>query len=659
MPDLSRRRVVQAGAAGALAALSRRPAYAQSLGEERRPMPDLILRNGRIATLNPQAPTATAVAISGGVFQAVGDDREIMALAGPDTEVIDLGGRTVIPGLNDSHTHLIRGGLNYNMELRWDGVPSLADALRMLKEQAQRTPAPQWVRVVGGFTEHQFAEKRLPTLEEINAAAPDTPVFILHLYDRALLNRAALRAVGYTKDTPNPPGGVIERDAAGEPTGLLVAKPNALILYATLAKGPRLPPEYALNSTRHYMRELNRLGITSVIDAGGGFQNYPDDYAIIEQLHKEGQLTVRIAYNLFTQNKGKELEDFQRWTGMVKPGQGDGMYRHNGAGEMLVFSAADFEDFKEPRPDLAASLEDELYAVARHLVENRWPFRIHGTYEESITRFLDAFERVDREVPFDGLHWIIDHAETVSPRSIERIRALGGGIAIQHRMAYQGEDFVARYGARAAEATPPVARMLEMGVPVGAGTDATRVASYNPWVALYWLTSGKTVGGQRLYTEANRLDRTTALRLWTEGSAWFSTEDGRKGRIQAGQYADLAVLSADYFSVAEDEVKDITAVMTVVDGRIVHGAGEFRRRAPDLPPPMPDWSPVRTYGGYQHAAAPARRSATDLHARACADGCAHGCGVHGHAHQGAWLSAVPAGDLKSFWGALGCSCFAF
>ena len=217
------------------------------------------------------------------------------AAAAPDTAVIDLGGRRAIPGLIDSHMHIIRGGLNYNMELRWDGVRSLADAMRMLKAQVERTPAPQWVRVVGGFTDAQFAEKRLPTLDEINAAAPDTPVFILHLYDRALLNAAALRAVGYTKDTPNPIGGEIARDAHGNPTGLLIARPNATILYATLAKGPKLPPEYQKNSSRHFMREVNRLGVTSVIDAGGGFQNYPQDYEIIEELHREGHLTVRIA----------------------------------------------------------------------------------------------------------------------------------------------------------------------------------------------------------------------------------------------------------------------------------------------------------------------------------------------------------------------------
>ena len=648
--DDTRRHLLKTVAAAAtLAALPRdaRP------GDSR--MADLILRNARITTLDTALPSAGAIAFADGRVLAVGDETQVMAHANEDTRVIDAGGRRLVPGLNDSHTHLIRGGLNYNLELRWDGVRSLADAMAMLRAQVAVTPAPQWVRVVGGFSESQFAEKRLPTLDELNAAAPDTPVFILHLYDRALLNRAALRAVGYTQDTPNPPGGEIQRDRAGNPTGLLLAKPNALILYATLAMGPKLPAEYQLNSTRHFMRELNRLGITSVIDAGGGFQNYPEDYRIIEQLHADGQLTVRIAYNLFTQKKGEELADFQRWSKMVRPGQGDDLLRHNGAGEMLVFSAADFEDFREPRPDLPATLEGELASVVRFLAEQRWPFRIHATYDESITRVLDVYEQVNREVPFDGLHWIVDHAETISPRNIDRVRALGGGIAIQHRMAYQGEFFAARYGNDALRHTPPVRRMLQAGVPVGAGTDATRVASYNPWVALYWLVSGRTLGGLQMYGADNRLEREEALQLWTHGSAWFSTEQERKGRLAPGQFADCALLSADYFTVAEDDIPDITSVLTVVGGRIVHGTGPFAPHAPALPAPMPDWSPVNRFGGYQGGTlAQARAALAQAHGPACR--------VHAHDHAGhrhAAHHAVPTRDLQAFWGALGCACFAF
>lgn len=612
---------------------------------------DLILHNGRITTLDRAHPEAEAIAVRDGRVQAVGRAADIMPLAGPDTRLIDAGGRRVIPGLIDSHMHVIRGGLNYNMELRWDGVRSLAQAMAMLKAQVAITPPPQWVRVVGGFTEHQFAEKRLPTLDEINAIAPDTPVFILHLYDRALLNGAALRAVGYTRDTPNPPGAEIQRDPAGNPTGLLVARPNAGLLYATLAKGPRLPPEYQKNSTRHFMREVNRLGVTGVIDAGGGFQNYPDDYAIIEELHREGDLTVRIAYNLFTQTPKGELEDFARWTGMVAPGQGDDLYRHNGAGEMLVFSAADFEDFREPRPDLPAAMETDLKAVVRLLAEKRWPFRMHATYDETISRALDVFEEVDREVGFDGLRWFFDHAETISPRSIERVKRLNGGIAVQHRMVYQGEDFVARHGASAAEQTPPIARMLEAGIPVGGGTDATRVASYNPWVALWWLVSGKSIGGLRMTRPDRRLDREAALRLWTEGSAWFSGEQAVKGRLAPGQLADLAVLGADYFAVPEDEIQDIAAVLTILGGRVVHGAEEYAPLAPPLPPAMPHWSPVRRFGGYQ-----SRLRAEAAITEACV--CASACGVHGHAHVWARLEA-PVRDHAGFWGALGCSCWAF
>jgi hypothetical protein len=622
--------------------------------------PDVILHNGRFTTLDRSNPTASAVAIKDGKFSAVGTDAEIMPLAGPNTRLIELKGRRALPGLIDNHLHIIRGGLNFNMELRWDGVRSLADAMSMLKRQVANTPPPQWVRVVGGFTEHQFAEKRLPTIDELNAVAPDTPVFLLHLYDRAILNGAALRAVGYGKDTPNPPGGEIVRDASGNPTGLLLAKPNAGILYATLAKGPKLPFEYQVNSTRHFMRELNRLGVTGAIDAGGGFQNFPEDYAVIQKLADDGQLTIRLAYNLFTQKPKGEKEDFLNWTRTSKYQQGDDYFRHNGAGEMLVFSAADFEDFRQPRPDMPTEMEGELEGVVRILAENRWPWRLHATYDETISRALDVYEKVNREIPLKGLNWFFDHAETISERSIDRIAALGGGIAIQHRMAYQGEYFVERYGSDAAEATPPVARMLEKGVKVSAGTDATRVASYNPWVSLAWLVTGRTVGGLRIYPRRNCLDRETALRMWTENVTWFSNEEGKKGQIRVGQLADLIVPDRDFFACAGDEIADTTSDLTVVGGKVVYGAGDFAHLDDTAPPPaMPEWSPVRRFGGYAAWGDPKGAGGQALRSKAAMScGCANSCSVHGHDHAAAWSSKLPISDLKEFWGALGCSCWA-
>ena len=600
--------------------------------------PTLIVHNAKIHTGVARRPEVQAIAVTGNRIAAVGTNGQIRSLAGPATLIIDAGRRRIIPGLIDSHIHMVRGGLTYNLELRWDGVPALADAMRMLAEQVAHTPPPQWVRVVGGFTEYQFAEKRLPTLDELNTVAPDTPVFVLHLYDRALLNAAALRACGYTRDTPDPPGGRIERNGSGEPTGLLLATPSALLLYSALAKGPSLPYEYQINSTRHFMRELNRLGITSVIDAGGGLQHYPDDYRAIEELQLHRLLTVRVAYNLFTQRPGEELDDFRHWSSILRPGDGDEFYRLNGAGEMLVFSAADFENFRQPRPELSKAMEDDLEQVTRLLATRRWPWRMHATYDETIGRALDVFEHIDRDIPLQGLRWFFDHAETVSDRNLERIARLGGGIAIQHRMAYQGEYFVERYGAAAAERTPPVRRMLEMGVRVGAGSDATRVASYDPWTTLHWLTTGRTVSGLELYPQGNRLDRATALSLCTRHNTWFSGEDELKGQLDVGLLADFAVLSQDYFQVPDEEIRQIVSELTVVDGRIVYASGDFRGHDLTPPPAMPDWSPVLSGSGcWKSAPARVPVQAARLHAA---------CSTH-------------QGNGHALWGMPGCSCWAF
>jgi hypothetical protein len=636
MSEQSRRDFLKTGAMFGLSAYLLGNAELFAFGQTKA---DLILTNGKIATQDERRSFAQAVAVKDGRFLTVGSEKDVMRFRGAKTQIVNLNKRTVIPGLNDSHSHPIRGGLNYNMELRWDGVNSLADGLAMLKIQARNTPPPQWVRVVGGWSEFQFKERRMPTLDEINAAAPDTPVFILHLYVQAMLNKAALQALGFTKDTPDPPGGVLERDKNGNPTGLLLAKPNPSILYANLAKGPLLSREDQINSTLHFMRELNRLGITSCCDAGGGGQAYPTNYDVIEQLNRENKLTVRLAYSIFSQKPKEELRELMSVREMVKMGAGNDFYRMNGAGEMLVYSAGDFEDFLEPRPTPAPIMEADLKKVVRWLAENKWAFRMHATYDETIERVLNAYEEVNREVPLSNSRWFIDHAETISDKNIERIKRLGGGIAVQNRMSFQGEYFLNRYGKEQTKRTPPIKRMLETEVPVGAGTDATRVSSYSPWVSLHWLVTGKTLGGLQMYDERNRLDRMEALRLWTVGSSWFSGEAGKKGAIQAGQFADLAVLSKDYFSVPEEEIKAIESVLTIVDGKVVHGAQEFQKLAPALPPVSPSWSPVKTFGG-----AKAHRSANTIATHNCST--AHFCGsetlIKGEA--GLWR--------------LGCDCYA-
>ena len=557
--------------------------------------PTLIVHNAKIHTGVAQRPEVQALAVTGRRIAAVGTNGQIRSLAGPATVVVDAGQRRIVPGLIDSHLHLVRGGLDYNLELRWDGVPSLAMAMRMLAEQVARTPSPQWVRVVGGFAEHQFAERRLPTLDELNQLAPDTPVFVMHLHDRALLNAAALRACGYTRQTPDPPGGHIAWDAAGEPTGMLLAAPHAAVLHAALAHAPALPYEYQINSTRHFMRALNRFGVTSVIDPGGA-QSYPDDYRAIEELQLHRLLTVRVAYHLSPQRAGEELHDFTHWSSILRLGEGDDSCRLLGAGSVLARSAMDGSNFRQPRPELPPTMENDLEPIIRLLAGRRWPWRMHATYDETIARVLDVLERVDRELPLQGLRWCFDHAETVSDRQLERIARLGGGIAVQPRMAYQGDDFIAAHGAEAAARTPPIHRMLSMGLPVGLGTDGTQLGSPNPWIALYWLVSGRTLGGSELYPPSQRIGRAAALALLTRANTWFSAEEGIKGQLDIGQLADFAVLSHDYFAVPEEDIRHIVAEFTVVDGRVVYADGAFGAHDLAPPPVLPDWSPVNAAG---------------------------------------------------------------
>jgi predicted amidohydrolase YtcJ len=561
------------------------------------PKVDLVLVNGNVATQDARRSLTTALAVREGRIVAVGSEAEEFAKGGRAAKVIDAAGRTVIPGLTDTHLHFIREGLQYHAELRWDGVPTLREALDRLRVQAARTPAGAWVRVVGGWSEFQFEERRVPTQAELNAASANVPALVLHVYHDAMLNPAGLTQQAIGPSTLPPAYGEIEHDAAGTPTGSLVAKPNATILYGAVAGMPKLARAEQVNSTLHFGREMNRLGVTSVVDAGGGSQLFPDDYSVISEVARTGQLTVRVSYNLYPQRPGHELEDFTQWAKTHSPGEGDAMLRINGAGENLVYTGADYENFQEERPHLDPQMESQLGAVVRFLVQHRWPFRLHASYDESIERFLNVFEEVNDQYPMRDLRWFFDHAETISDKNLDRVHQLGGGIAVQDRIAFQGEQFVRRYGAAAAAEAPPIAKMIAKGIPTSGGTDATRVASYNPWVSIQWMIEGKTLGGETLAKSSNLLSRMEALRMMTANSPWFSWEEGTKGSLEVGRAADFAVLSADYFSVPVEQIRRIESVLTVVGGRVVYAAGPFAREAPPpLPAIIPTWSPTAFWG---------------------------------------------------------------
>jgi len=564
---------------------------------------DLIVCNAKIATMAKPGEFVQAMAITDGIVVATGTTKTMLAkYKSGTTKVIDAKGKTVVPGLNDSHIHAIREGLNYNAELRWDGVKTLKRAMEMLKEQAARTPPGVWIKVIGGWNEFQFAEKRQPTLAEINEAVPDKPVFITYLYGKAFLNKKGIETLGYTKDT-HYEGSVLEQDANGNLTGLMFAKETPKAIYTTLGLTTKLSAGERTNSSIQFNRELNRFGLTSVIDAAGGGQNFPADYAASLELAKEGKLTLRISYFLFAQQKGKELQDYEKWVAETIVNKNDNLflangYSEEGAGENLVASAADFENFLEPRIELSPDMEADLEPIIRLFVKNRWPFRLHATYGESIDRMLNVFEKVNKETPFNGLRWLFDHAETITPQQLERVKKLNGGIAVQFRMYFQGEIFEKQYGAPQTQ-LPPIQKMLEMGIPVGMGTDATRISTFNPWMAMHWLLTGKTIGGMQFWPKGTELDKFSALKLYTSGSAWVSGEENVKGKLVEGMYADFSILSQDYFAVGADAVRNIESDLTVVNGKVVYAAGDFKKY--DLPaiPVLPEWSPVKYYGGYQ------------------------------------------------------------
>jgi predicted amidohydrolase YtcJ len=559
---------------------------------------DLLIENARIVTLDPKMPGAEAIATAADKVIGVGKRRDLESLRGPATRVIDAGNRVMIPGLNDAHTHFIRGGLTYSQEIRWDGVPSLTVALRMLKEQAVRTPAPHWVQVVGGWSPYQFKEKRLPTLQEINAACGDVPCFVMCLYDRALINKAGLRALGWTKETPDPVGGLIARDGEGNPTGMLVATTSLISLLGTFAKIPKLAAEDQVLSTRLMMRELNRLGVTSLIDAGGGGQNYPEHYQAIAKLAAEKALTVRIGYTLMAQRPGREIDDYKLWLAQAKLFQGDDYFRICGAGEYTVWAAGDITNFaKDPMPQ-PPIMEEKLTEVIKFVASNGWPFRMHASFDFTAQRILGVLEKIQKEIPVDKLRWGLEHCEGMTARTLDRLKALGGSLGLQNRMSADGEAYVAKWGKETAADAPAFARIRQMGVPFALGTDGNRAASHNVWVGVQWLVTGKTQGGLRHQADRNLFAREEALRAYSAAGAWISNEEDRKGTLSVGKLADLAVLAEDYFAVPEHRISQMTSVLTVVGGKVVYGEGKYASLAPPPPKPGQDWLPVNRYPGF-------------------------------------------------------------
>jgi predicted amidohydrolase YtcJ len=567
---------------------------------------DLIVFNAKIYTGNRAQPEAAALAIKEGRIYSVGSDADILALKNSKTRVIDARSRRLIPGIVDAHTHVLNeSGFNYNV--RWDGVSTLERALAMLGEQAKRTPEGQWVKVIGGWSPYQFKENRFPTMDELRKAVPNRPLIVQYAYNRAFLNKRAMEAFGVGTDRfPALPGTEFEKDSKGAFTGVVHGYTFTFIAMETMV--PQLSFDEKVSSLVQTVHAMNRFGVTSAVDAGA--LGYPGPQATVNILARDNRFNIRMPFVDMQFGDGTpinmvdaEIEAITR-TAPISPGQNlhptlDHGHTYRGAGELLQLEMHDHENFDRPAVIIdPGQMQQHVEQNVAKLVERRIPFRMHISYNENITPFLDALEKLNEKVPLDGLRWSIEHAETISPENIARVKRLGGGLALDPKMALHGDGFIKTHGRDRALLTPRLREIVNSGVPVAMTTDAFRASTFNPWVGISWMVSGKSVSGSEVLASDNRLSRVEALKLFTSGPAWFMNTESEMGMIAPGNLADFALLNRDYFSVPEEQIKSISSVLTIMDGRVVFGAQEYGSLSPKLPDILPVWSPVKYFGGY-------------------------------------------------------------
>jgi predicted amidohydrolase YtcJ len=532
---------------------------------------DTVLFNGKILTVDKEFSVREALAIAHGRVLATGTSSAMKQLADDKARLIDLGGRTVIPGLTDGHIHGIRAALTFGTEVNWIGVPSLKEALEKMRSVARTQKPGSWIVVAGGWTEEQFAEKRRPSPQEVAEAAPDNPVYIQHLYDWLLLSPKAMEALNIRSDADVTPGGSLELDHDGKPTGVIVAGGN--VLGKIFDRLPKPTMQQQVDGSRKFFREMNSLGITGIVD-GGGVSMYPANYQAVFQLWHDKQLTVRVAYHLCAPKPGSELADLQNLTQLMPQGFGDDMLHFNGPGEILIW--ADWTD-GDITPDGKAKLGELL----RWAASKGYSIQLHWNPDRTVHDLLDIVEDISRDYPVRDLRWTVLHLYNASEDSLTRMKALGLIWGVQDGLYFGGERLQQEVGVEAAKQMPRIATALKLGLTVAGGTDAHRVSSYNPFVSLQWYLDGTTIGGVQTRSDAEAPSRRKALEMYTRNSAFMANDDDERGTLEPGKFADLAVLSSDYLTAPAKEIGSIRSLLTMVGGGVVYASGSFAELAPD------------------------------------------------------------------------------
>lgn len=533
--------------------------------------PTRILFNGHVLTVDASDRVAEAIAIDGDRIVAVGSNNEIQKLTGPRTKVLDLGGRTVIPGLGDAHTHAIRGGQSYRFETYWYDVPSLAVGLEVLKETAAKKGPGKWVAVAGSWAPEQFKENRAPTFDDLTAALPDNPAYVQYLYDYAVVNARGLAALGLDKPDASIPGIEIERGTDGRPTGKLVGNIGSFSgLFSRVAASG---DEERKESLASYFSALNARGVTSVVDAAGGGSGGAV-YDPLFALHREGKLTLRVTYRVSAQTPGNEAAWYSNVLSYLPPRFGDAKLRFLGLGEILVFKANDGVRMA-PGFDAQNDGREELYKVAVMAARRKYPLEIHAYTNDAAKQVLDVFERVAQTVDFKNLRWCIAHIHTATPETFERMKKLGLCYSVQMNPYFEGPLLLKANSAAVAERVTPTKLALDEGLTVVGGTDSTRVGEYTPWRAIEYHITGRGVGGSVQRRPDYALTRQQALRLYTSSIAWVTFDEADRGTIEPGRLADLAVLDQPYLTMPADRIHTLQSVLTMVGGEVVYAGAGF------------------------------------------------------------------------------------
>jgi hypothetical protein len=494
---------------------------------------DIILSNGRVVTVDARFTIASAVAIRGERIVAVGSDEDVSGRAGPGTRRIDLGGRTVVPGLIDNHMHLLRAGTTWQYEVRWDGIASRRQALDLLRARVKATPPGEWIYTLGGWAMDQFADDPTPfTRAELDRLAPDHPVLLQASYYRSYLNSRAIQALG-----ADAPSGVVDESGI-----------RALAARLPVARGDRLEA-----STRQMIADLNEAGLTAVGSAGCEQDVLP----LYRRWASRGELNLRVFCI----------------TGSLQRARGDHYVDHVAYGESVLGRLHDPMFLARSNP-AAADLQ-EWRRIATRVAEAGLQLHVHANLTNTIHAFLDQIEAIDRSRPIADLRWTLAHLNQIDASHLARMRPLGVHAAVHPWTIINGGINRTVFG-EAASDMPPLKTVQESGVVWGLGSDGTRANQILPFTTLSWAVTGRMVGGAQ--TLRQTISREEALVAHTRSNAYLLFREHDLGSIEAGKLADLLVLDRDYLTVPADQIKDIAPVLTMVGGRIVYDAGRLGAR---------------------------------------------------------------------------------